>query len=176
MAYKDLNKFVEKLKELNLISEINIEVDSNLEITEIADRISKKYGKALLFTNVKGSKYPLLINALGTYERLNLGLGVSSLDEIAKEIESYMNLSAYITLKDKIKAIPKLAPLPFIFPKKIKNAPCQEVIEEPNLSTLPILKCWPEDGGKYITLPLVFTKDPETGQQNVGMYLSLIHI
>jgi 4-hydroxy-3-polyprenylbenzoate decarboxylase len=107
---------------------------------------------------------------MGTYERLNLAFGVNHLDEIANEIASYLDISSYATLIDKIKAIPKLLPLPFIFPRKTKKAPCQEVIEEPNLDRLPILKCWPEDGGKYITLPLVFTKDPETGQQNVGMY------
>lgn len=170
MTYKDLPHYLEALHHNHLIHTIDCEVDPELEITEIADRVSKKYGKALLFTSVKGSKYPLVINAMGTYERLNLGLGVNDLDEIATQIEDYMNLSAYVTLKGKIMAIPKLAPLPFIFPRKVKNAPCQQVIEEPDLDTLPIIKCWPQDGGKYITLPLVFTKDPETGQQNVGMY------
>ncbi len=170
MTYRDLPKYLEALEAKHLIETIEVEVDSELEITEIADRISKQYGKALKFTNVKGSPFPLVINAMGTYERLNLGLGVNSLDEIADQIEDYMDLSAYVTLKGKIKSIPKLAPLPFIFPRKVKHAPCQEVVEDPNLNLLPIIKCWPQDGGKYITLPLVFTKDPETGQQNVGMY------
>jgi 4-hydroxy-3-polyprenylbenzoate decarboxylase len=170
MTFKDLPKYLEALENKGLLETIDLEVDPELEITEIADRVSKQYGKALKFTNVQGSEFPLVINAMGTYERLNLGLGVHDLDEIAAQIEDYMNLSAYVTLKGKIKAIPKLAPLPFIFPRKVKNAPCQEVIEEPNLDALPIIKCWPQDGGKYITLPLVFTKDPETGQQNVGMY------
>lgn len=170
MTYKDLPQFLEALEQRDLLDTIDVEVDPILEITEIADRVSKQYGKALKFTHVKGSKYPLVINSMGTYERLNLGLGVANLDEIAEQIEAYMNLSTYVTLKGKIKAIPKLAPLPFIFPKKVTRAPCQEVVEEPNLNTLPIIKCWPQDGGKYITLPLVFTKDPETGQQNVGMY------
>lgn len=167
---KNLTDYITLLESRDLLTRIDVEVDPVLEITEITDRVSKSHGKALLFTRVKGSDYPLLINAMGSYERLNLGLGVSSLDEIAAEIEDYMNLSAYVTLKGKIKAIPKLAPLPFIFPKTVRHAPCQEVVEDPDLSTLPILKCWPQDGGKYITLPLVFTKDPETGQQNVGMY------
>jgi len=170
MTYKDLPDFLKSLDDKNLLKTINIEVDPELEITEIADRISKAYGPALKFTNVKGSPYPLVINTMGTYERLNLAFGVNHLDEIANEIASYLDISSYATLIDKIKAIPKLLPLPFIFPRKTKKAPCQEVIEEPNLDRLPILKCWPEDGGKYITLPLVFTKDPETGQQNVGMY------
>lgn len=170
MLYKDLQSYLEALKERDLLHTIDVEVDSHLEITEIADRVSKDYGKALLFNKVKNSPYPLVINAMGTYERLNLGLGVTDLDDIAKEIEDYMNLSGYVTLMGKIKSIPKLAPLPFIFPRKIKKAPCQEVIEAPNLNSLPILQCWPQDGGKYITLPLVFTKDPDNGQQNVGMY------
>jgi 4-hydroxy-3-polyprenylbenzoate decarboxylase len=170
MTYKDLPKFLEALEKKDLLINIDVKVDPVLEITEIADRVSKHYGKALKFNKIKGSAYPLVINTMGTYERLNLGLGVHSLDEIAEQIEDYMNLSAYVTLKGKIMAIPKLAPLPFIFPRKIQHAPCQEVIEEPNLGTLPIIQCWPQDGGKYITLPLVFTKDPDTGQQNVGIY------
>ncbi len=170
MPYRDLQSYLEALKKRNLLTEIDIEVDPELEITEITDRVSKQFGNALVFNNVKGSKFPLVINAMGTYERLNLGLGVKNLDEIAHQIESYMDVGSYASLLGKIKAIPKLAPLPFIFPRKVKKAPCQEVVAEPNLDDLPIIKCWPQDGGKYITLPLVFTKDPDNGQQNVGMY------
>lgn len=170
MPFKDLQKYLEALDKKGLLSHVHTEVDAELEITEIADRVSKVYGNGLVFHKVKNSPYPLVINAMGTYERLNLGLGVDNLDEIAAQIEDYMNLSAYVTLMGKVKSIPKLAPLPFIFPRKVKKAPCQEVIEEPNLDALPILKCWPQDGGKYITLPLIFTKDPDNGQQNVGMY------
>jgi len=170
MAYKDLPDFINHLREKNLLDEIEIEVDSELEITEIADRVSKKNGNALLFKNVKNSKYPLLINSLGSYERLNYGLEVENLDDIADTIMDFMDVTNYITLMNKVKSIPKLARLARVFPKKVKTAPCQEVIEEPDLSTLPILKCWPKDGGRYITLPLVITVDPETNQQNVGMY------
>ncbi len=170
MIFKDLPSYLDELKKRDLLETIDVEVDPILEITEIADRVSKKYGRALMFNNVKGSDYPLVINTMGTYERLNLGLGVEHLDEIADEIEDYMNLSAYATIWGKLKSIPKLAPLPFIFPRTVKHAPCQEVIEEPDLDTLPIIKAWPQDGGRYITLPLVFTKDPVSGQQNVGMY------
>jgi len=170
MAYKDLQDFINHLREKKLLDEIEIEVDSDLEITEIADRVSKKNGNALLFKNVKGSDYPLLINSLGTYERINYGLEVENLDEIAETIMDFMDITNYISLINKVKSIPKLARLARVFPKKVKNAPCQEVIEEPDLSRLPILKCWPKDGGRYITLPLVITMDPETNQQNVGMY------
>jgi len=167
MAYKDLPDFINHLRKKKLLDEIEIEVDSELEITEIADRVSKKYGNALLFKNVKNSVYPVLINSLGTYERMNYGLEVESMDDNAETIMDFMNVSNYIITMNKVKSIPKFER---VFPKKVKNAPCQEVIEEPDLNTLPILKCWPEDGGRYITLPLVITVDPETNQQNVGMY------
>ncbi|MCJ7690017.1 MAG: UbiD family decarboxylase, partial [Clostridiaceae bacterium] len=170
MAYKDLQAFMHHLKEKKLLDEIEIEVDSDLEITEIADRVSKNHGNALLFKNVKNSNYPVLINSLGTYERMNYGLEVENLDDIADTIMDFMDVSNYITLVNKVKSIPKLARLAKVFPKKVKNAPCQEVIEDADLDTLPILKCWPKDGGRYITLPLVITVDPETNQQNVGMY------
>jgi 4-hydroxy-3-polyprenylbenzoate decarboxylase len=170
MAYKDLQDFINHLRKKELLDEIEVEVDSELEITEIADRVSKKYGNALLFKKVKNSKYPVLINSLGTYERMNYGLEVKSLDDIAETIMDFMDVSSYATLLNKVKSIPKLARLARVFPKKVKKAACQEVIEDADLNTLPILKCWPEDGGRYITLPLVITVDPETNQQNVGMY------
>jgi len=170
MIFKDLQQYIKALDEKGEIRKIDVEVDSALEITEIADRVSKDYGPGLIFNKVKGSPYPLAINLMGTYKRLQMGFGVDSFDEVAGEIEDFMDLSRYSTWAKKFKAIPKLAPLAFVFPWKVKNAPCQEVVEEPDLDTLPILKCWPEDGGRYITLPLVFTKDPENGQQNVGMY------
>jgi 4-hydroxy-3-polyprenylbenzoate decarboxylase len=167
MAYKDLQDFINHLRDKELLAEIEIEVDSELEITEIADRVSKKYGSALLFKNVKNSNYPVLINSLGTYERMNYGLEVEDLDEIAEKIIDFMEVSNYITLSNNVKSNHKLAR---VLPKRVKNAPCQEVIEEADLNTLPILKCWPKDGGRFITLPLVITVDPETNQQNVGMY------
>lgn len=170
MAYKDLQHFIKVLKDKDLLLEIEAEVDSKLEITEITDRVSKDFGKALLFKNVKGSNYPLLINTFGSYERMNLSLEVENLDDIADTILDFMDVASYSTLMNKIKSVPKLTRLARVFPKKIKNAPCQEVIEEPDLNKLPILKCWPQDGGRYITLPLVITKDPEDGTQNMGMY------
>lgn len=170
MAYKDLQHFIKVLKDKDLLLEIEAEVDSNLEITEITDRVSKDFGKALLFKNVKGSNYPLLINTFGSYERMNLSLEVEKLDDIADTILDFMDVASYSTLINKIKSVPKLTRLARVFPKKIKNAPCQEVVEEPDLNKLPILKCWPQDGGRYITLPLVITKDPEDGTQNMGMY------
>lgn len=170
MAYKDIQDFMNVLDSKGLLKKIKVEVDSELEITEITDRISKSKGPALLFENVKGSKYPVLINTFGSFERLNLALEVDKLDDIAHVITDLMDVSNYIGFIDKIKSIPKLARLARVFPKKVDRAPCQEVVEEADLSTLPILKCWPLDGGRFITLPLVITKDPETGLQNMGMY------
>ncbi|MBN2853181.1 MAG: menaquinone biosynthesis decarboxylase [Clostridia bacterium] len=169
--YRDIKEFIKVLKEKNLIVEIEAEVDWDLEITEITDIISKKNGKALLFNHVKGSRYPVLINTFGSYERMALALGVKDINDIKDEIVKFLDLSNYQSLKDKIKAIPSLLPLPFIFPQKVKNGKCQEVIEKnPDLTQLPVLKCWPQDGGRFITLPMVFTVDPETRQQNAGMY------
>lgn len=170
MAYKSLQDFMKVLEEKNLLKRINAKVSSDLEITEIADRVSKAYGPALLFENVENSPYPVLINAFGSYERLNLALDVDNIDSIAEDIAKLIDMSSYLGILNKIKAVPKVARLATVFPRKVDKASCQEVVEEPDLSKLPVLKCWPEDGGKFITLPLVITKDPETGVQNMGMY------
>jgi len=172
MAYKDLQEFIKHLEKKKLLKRIKVKVDPVLEITEIADRVSKKYGPALLFENVKGSKYPVLINAMGTYERMNMALGVKNLDDIGDDIAEFINMTNYLGLINKVKSVPRLTRMVNVFPIKLhKKGACQQVINKnPDLSKLPILKCWPQDGGKYITLPLVFTKDPETNTQNVGMY------
>ncbi|MBZ4665694.1 menaquinone biosynthesis decarboxylase [Mahella sp.] len=173
--YKDLQDFVNVLEGKGLLKRITVEVDSHLEITEIVDRVVKSDGPALLFEHVKGSPYPVLINAFGSYERLNLALEIDNLDRIADRIYDLMDMSNYMGFMNKLKSVPKLARLARVFPKKVERAVCQEVVEEPDLSKLPILWCWPEDGGRFITLPLVITKDPETGQQNMGMYRMQIY-
>jgi len=172
MAYKDLQDFIKQLDEKGLLKRINVEVDSELEITEIADRVSKQYGPALLFEKVKGSPYPVLINAMGTYERMSMALGVEKLDDIGGGIGDFIDMSNYLGLMKKVQSLPKLARMAAVFPIKLPTkGACQEIIEEdPDLSTLPVLKCWPGDGGRFITLPLVITKDPETHIQNMGMY------
>ncbi|OGO77948.1 MAG: menaquinone biosynthesis decarboxylase [Clostridiales bacterium GWB2_37_7] len=172
MAYKDLQDFIHHLDEKGLLKRIYTEVDSELEITEIADRVSKQYGPALLFERVKDSLYPVLINAMGTYERMSMALGVEKLDDIGDGIEEFIDLSNYLELMKKIQSLPRLTSMANVFPIKLPTkGACQEVIEEnPDLGTLPILKCWPGDAGRFITLPLVITKDPETNIQNTGMY------
>ena len=171
MAYKDLREFIEDLESKGLLKRIKTEVDPELEITEITDRVSKMKGEknvALLFENVKGSKMPVLMNAFGSYERMAMALGVEKLDDVADELREMMKLP-YVSLQNKMSVVTMI---PMIkrainFPKYVKHAPCQEVVEteNPNLDEIPILKCWPDDGGPFVTLPLVCrqqkTRKPE---------------
>ncbi|MGB4661811.1 MAG: menaquinone biosynthesis decarboxylase [Mobilitalea sp.] len=172
MSYKDLHGFMKELDEKKQLKRIYAEVSPELEITEITDRISKAHGPALLFEKVTGSKYPVLMNAMGSYQRMSLGLGAKELDEIGAEITKYIDLSNYLSIKKLWKSIPRFVRLIHVFPIKSRfRGKCQQVVEhEVNLATLPVLKCWPEDAGRFVTLPLVFTKDSNTKQQNVGMY------
>ena len=172
MSFKDLQSFIKELEKKGELKRITVEVDPELEITEITDRVSKNHGPALLFENVKGSKYPLLINAMGSYDRMAMALGVDKINDIGNDIEEFIDMSNYMGLMNKFKSLPRLTRMASVFPIKLPTkGACQEVINhEPDLTELPVLKCWPEDGGKFITLPLVITKDPETGIQNMGMY------
>ena len=172
MAYRDLRDFISRLDKEGELRRISVEVDPVLEITEITDRLSKSNGPALLFERPKGSKYPLLINSVGSARRMNLALEVDDLDEVAERIRSFLNLQSPQGLFDKLKMLPKLAELGSFFPKSVKSGPCKEVIKKDGFSLLdfPILKCWPQDGGRFITWPMVITKNPETGKRNVGCY------
>ena len=172
MAYRDLRAFIDKLEKEGELKRITAEVDPVLEITEITDRVTKSGGPALLFERPKGSRHPLLINMLGTERRVNLALEVEELDQVAARIRSYMDFQSPQGLLDKLKMLPKLAELGAFFPKTVKSGPCKEVVrrEDFALSEFPILQCWPEDGGRYITWPLVITKNPDTGKRNVGVY------
>ncbi|MFN3476849.1 MAG: UbiD family decarboxylase, partial [Candidatus Methylomirabilales bacterium] len=172
MAYRDLREFITALEARGWLKRIQVEVDPILEIAEITDRVSKRLGPALLFEHVKGSTMPVLINTYGAEERMNLALGVNSIDEIAETLSELLEMKPPESLWEKIKLLPKLKDLASAFPKKVKDGPCKEVIvkENPSLEVLPILQCWPKDAGRYITFPLVFTKDPETGVRNVGTY------
>ncbi|MFZ5652153.1 MAG: menaquinone biosynthesis decarboxylase [Bacillota bacterium] len=173
MAYKDLREFMADLEKRGLLKRIKTEVDACLEITEITDRVSKRGGPALLFENVRGYRMPVLTNAFGSMERMKLALGVNDLDDIGQDLMNIIQPPDLpTTFIEKLKALPKLAQLSSFLPKNVKSGPCKEVIikENPDLGELPVLKCWPMDGGPFITLPLVFTRDPETGRRNVGMY------
>ena len=151
---------------------IPVEVEPVLEVAEIADRVSKRGGPALLFERVKGSSLPLLINAFGSPTRMNLALEVKSLDELAADLQEILELKAPEGLLAKLRMLPKLQDLASTFPKIVKDGACKEVIlrDQPSLAGLPIIQCWPQDAGRYITFPLVFTKDPETGVRNCGTY------
>lgn len=173
MAYPDLRAFVNKLEKKRLLKRISTEVDAYLEITEITDRVCKRGGPALLFENVKGYDMPVLTNMFGSLERMQLALEVDSLDRIGEDLINLIQPPELPTsLMDKLKTLPKLAQLSSFLPKYVKTGPCKEVInkDNPSLARLPVLHCWPEDGGPFITLPLVFTRDPVTGRRNVGMY------
>ena len=172
-VYANLREFVESLRNRGELVEVATSVDPKLEIAEIADRCVKSAsgGPALLFTNVVGSKMPVLINALATRARMESALGVASLDELGDKIRDLLKMLQ--PGGSKLGMLFELKDLAGIFPKPVRNGPCQEEVFEGDavdLTTLPILTCWPNDGGPFITLPLVFTKHPKTGAQNVGMY------
>jgi 4-hydroxy-3-polyprenylbenzoate decarboxylase len=173
MACSDLRDFIKSLEKNGELKRISAEVDPELEITEITDRISKTGGPALLFEKPKGCAIPVLINSLGSERRMNLALGVRSIDEVVARIGDLLDFKSPEGLLDKLKMVPKLMDIGRYIPRTVNSGPCQEVIcvgDEISLSKLPILKCWPEDGGRFITFPLVFTKDPATGKRNCGVY------
>jgi len=173
MAYGDLREFMAELEKRGLLKKIKAEVDAELEITEISDRAVKSGGPALLFENVKGYKIPVATNLFGTLERVKLALGVDDLDRIGEELLAIIQPAELpATFLDKLRVLPRLAQLASFFPKTVSGGPCKEVVvkDNPSLAELPVLKCWPGDGGPFITLPLVFTRDPVTGRRNTGMY------
>jgi len=173
MAYRDLRAFISLLEKRGLLKRITAEVEAELEITEITDRICKTGGPALFFEKVKGYQIPAVTNLFGSLERVKLALEVTTLDEIGpKLVHLFQRAGQPLTFLDKLKALPQLAHLASLFPKIVKDGPCKEIIikDNPSLKEFPILKCWPEDKGPFITLPLVFTKDAVTKQRNVGMY------
>lgn len=172
MPYKNLSEFINVLEAAGELKRIAAEVDPKLEITEIADRISKTGGPALLFENVRGAQFPLLINAYGSYRRMQMALHCASFDDIAGRLESLLKTQPPKGILDKIKMLLTLKDIAALMPKNVSSAPCQEKVYTggPLLDMLPILTCWPGDGGPFITLPVVITKDPETGVQNAGMY------
>lgn len=175
MAFSGLTDFIKILEKEGELLRVKSFVDPSLEITEITDRFSKQDGggKALLFENT-GTGFPLLINALGSEKRISLAFGRKSISELENEIEALFKalMSPKDNLWDKLKLLPKLKEFSQWMPKKVKGkGRCQEVVmEKPDIGKLPVLTCWPADGGPFITLPGVHTVDPETGSPNVGMY------
>ena len=178
MAYKDLREFVARLEREGELKRLAVKVDVDLEITEITDRVSKAGGPALLFEKPRSAKdgveysMPLLINALGSQRRMELALEVESLEDVASRIEGLLEMKPPEGFFDKVKLLPLISELGSFFPKVVKSGPVREVIERDNLSLarLPIMKCWPQDGGRFITFPMVITRSPKTGRRNVGCY------
>ena len=177
MKYPSLIEFIERLEIDGELLRINESVSPILEIAEITDRVSKKPrgGKALLFENVEGSSMPVLINAFGSTKRMNLALGVHNIEDIAKRIESYIKIPPPTTLLDKAKLLPMLLQAAQ-FPAKLvqpAHPPCQEVVhlnDDIDLGTIPILQCWPQDAGRFITFPIVINRSVDKKIRNVGLY------
>lgn len=172
MAYRNLREFLKKLERKDELIRISAEVDPVLEITEISDRAVKTGGPALFFERLKGSRVSAVTNLLGTESRINLALEVDAVEEVADRVRSFLDMQSPQGLLEKVKMLPKLAELGSFFPKSVRSGDCQEVVRAENFSLyeFPILKCWPEDGGRYITWPMVITRNPETGKRNVGCY------
>ena len=171
MAYDNLAEFVQVLERAGELKRISHPVNAELEITEIADRVMKAAGPALLFENVVGKTIPLLINAFGSTKRMALALGVNDIEEIAAAISKLIQTRPPKNFKDKLGLLGELVKLAGIPPRIVKEAACQDfVIRDPDLNLLPVLTCWPGDAGPFITLPMVFSKDPGKGTRNVGLY------
>ena len=175
MKFRDLGEFVKFLEDKGELLRISTPVSSELEITEIVDRVVKQGGPALLFENVDGSDFPVLANTFGSERRAAWALGVEDLNELGKKVEKLLGLAkgppaGFIDKARTLMDLVKIAGFP---PKHVRSAPSQEEVllgSEADLYKLPILKCWPLDAGRFITLPLVITKDPISGVRNVGMY------
>jgi 4-hydroxy-3-polyprenylbenzoate decarboxylase len=152
---------------------IDAEVDPHLEVTEIVDRTVKANGPALLFTNPKGSSHPLLINQFGSERRMCLAFGAEKLDDVAGRLEEVLEMQPPQGLVEKVRGLKRLKSIADSMPKAVRSGACQEVVlegDDIDLGRLPVQTCWPGDGGPFITLPAVITKDPKTGTRNVGMY------
>ena len=173
MAFYGLSDFVARLEENDELHRIKTFVDPVLEITEVTDRITKSGGKALLFEN-NGTSFPLLINAFGSDRRMAMALNMKDLTFTGSVLDEIVGASEHLpsTFLEKLRSLPKLLKLASFLPviTRVKGT-CQQVIHpDPDLGILPVLKCWPYDGGRFITLPLVHTRHPVTGKTNVGMY------
>lgn len=171
MPIRSLSDFVRILRDAGELAVVDVAVDPYLEISEITDRVVKAGGPALLFTKVNGSKFAVLTNQFGSQRRMALALGEPSLAAVEARMRATIDLSVPDSLGGKLGKLLSLTSLASAIPRTVESGPCQEVIEhEPDLRTLPVLTTWPLDGGPFVTLPLVFTKDPVSGMQNVGMY------
>lgn len=173
MPYPTLQDFITDLDAIGELRRIRYPADPHLEITEIADRVMKAGGPALLFEQPRGYDVPLLINAFGSYRRMSRALGVDDLESIARRLDRLVKIELPKGIGEFLglgrQALDMLISVP---PRRVKDGPCKEIVEtaNPSIDFLPLQTCWPEDGGPYVTLPLVFTRHPVTRRRNVGMY------
>jgi len=172
MPFSSLRAFVEALRKAGELHTIAAHVDPYLEVAEITDRIVKAGGPALLFTHVGSSPFPVLTNQFGTHRRMAIAFDASDLDEVGERVRQLVNVvPPGSSLFDKVGTLLRLRPLANAAPKTVRSAPVHDVVEhDVDLTRLPVLTTWPLDAGPFITLPLVITKDPQTGRPNCGMY------
>ncbi|MBI5588596.1 MAG: UbiD family decarboxylase [Deltaproteobacteria bacterium] len=174
MAYNDLREFLADLEKKGLLKRVATEVDRDLEAAEIMDRLVRRNGPAVLLENIKGSKIPIVGNLFGTRERVALGLGVEEeeIEEIGRFIAALQRPQPPEGLWDAVKKIPYFGKILTLGPKTVRSAVCHEVVntDDPDLSAIPVIKCWPGDAGPLITWPLVVTQSPNGGPFNVGVY------
>jgi 4-hydroxy-3-polyprenylbenzoate decarboxylase len=180
MPYRDLREFLADLESRGELRRVRAEVDPRLEITEICDRVVKRGGPALFFERPRGSSLPVAVNLFGTARRMAMALGAASLEEVAGRLRELLDLAKARPkgLVGALGLLPRLAELASYPPRRVSRAPVQEVVlrgDDVDLSALPVLTCWPGDAGPFITLPQVITRDPETGERNVGMYRLQVH-
>ena len=172
--YTDLRGFMKALEQDGDLLRVKEEVDPKLEITEILDRAVKEGGPAVLFEKVKGHRVPVLGNVMGTHRRMLKALAIASYDEVDQRVNAFFDVKQPQGLLDKIRMLPQLAELASYMPKAVRSGPCKDVILKKGqfdlTKDLPVCTCWPEDGGPFITLPMVFTKDRHSGKRNCGMY------
>ena len=171
--FADVQAFVKFLEDKGQLVRVSEPVTSDLEITEVADRVMKAGGPALLFENVTGKDFPVVIGLMGTRQRMAWALGVDDLEDIPNRLRKLLDIKLGGGILGLASNLPKLKELANLPPRRVKSAPVQEVIwrgDAVDLSKIPVLNCWPQDGGPFVTLPLVITNDPETGEFNMGMY------
>ena len=171
MTIEDIHDFIKELEKNDELKRIKTEVDSNLEIAEIIRRQMYSNGPAILFENVKGYEMPVLANAFGSMKRLEIGLEMTDFTEIGQRIVDMTKMNIPSGFLNKIKKLPELSKMAESFPKLEKNGPVTEITSSSaSFDDLPILKSWPNDAGRFITLGLVATSHPETGVRNLGVY------
>src|SRR5262249_50268126 len=176
--YPNLRAFLERLESQGELVRVRAEVSPQLEISEIADRSVKTGGPALLFENVAGSSMPVAINLFASRRRMLEALEIPSYEAWEERLEFFLDPKPPEGLLAKLKAIPKVTELAAVFPKTVRSGPCQEIVETGDavdLSKLPVLTCWPQDAGPFITMPLVITRDATSEKTNVGMYRMQIY-